>query len=72
MIKTSVFMFILCMVILLRRGVSSKNIVAKLGNEVTVTKSQHYKASDFKQIIHIVDTDGVYIPDDNIMEKKIT
>lgn len=54
-----------------RRGVSSKNIVAKLGNEVTAyAKSQHYKASDFKQIIHIVDTDGVYIPDDNIMEKE--
>lgn len=54
-----------------RRGVSSKNIVAKLGNEVTAyAKSQHYKASDFKQIIHIVDTDGAYIPDDNIMEKE--
>ena len=54
-----------------RRGVSSKNIVAKLGNEVTAyAKSQHYKASDFKQILHIVDTDGVYIPDDNIMEKE--
>lgn len=53
------------------RGVSSKNIVAKLGNEVTAyAKSQHYKASDFKQIIHIVDTDGAYIPDDNIMEKE--
>ena len=47
-----------------RRGVSSKNIVAKLGNEVTAyAKSQHYKASDFKQIIHIVDTDGAYIPE---------
>ena len=54
-----------------RRGVSSKNIVAQLGNEVTAyAKSQHYKASDFKQIIHIVDTDGAYIPDDNIMEKE--
>ena len=54
-----------------RRGVSSKNIVAKLGNEVTAyAKSQHYKASAFKQIIHIVDTDGAYIPDDNIMEKE--
>ena len=29
-------------------------------------KSQHYKASNFKQIIHIVDTDGAYIPDDCI------
>lgn len=54
-----------------RRGVNSQNIVAKIGNDVTAyAKSQHYKASDFKQIIHIVDTDGAYIPDDNIMEKE--
>lgn len=54
-----------------RRGVNSKNIVARIGNDVThYAKSQHYKASDFKQIIHIVDTDGAYIPDDNIMEKE--
>lgn len=53
-----------------RRGVSSQNIVAKIGKDVTdYAKSQHYKASHFKQIIHIVDTDGAYIPDDNIMEK---
>lgn len=54
-----------------RRGVNSQNIVAKIGNDVTAyAKSQHYKASDFKQIIHIVDTDGAYIPDDSIMEKE--
>lgn len=54
-----------------RRGVSSQNIVAKIGKDITdYAKSQHYKASDFKQIIHIVDTDGAYIPDDNIMEKE--
>lgn len=54
-----------------RRGVNSQNIVAKIGNNVTdYAKSQHYKASDFKQIIHIVDTDGAYIPDDNIIEKE--
>ncbi|WP_321004643.1 hypothetical protein [Eisenbergiella porci] len=54
-----------------RRGVSSQNIVAKIGKDVTdYAKSKHYKASDFKQIIHIVDTDGAYIPDDNIMESE--
>ena len=54
-----------------RRGVNSQNIVAKIGSDVTAyAKSQHYKASDFKQIIHIDDTDGAYIPDDNIMEKE--
>lgn len=53
------------------RGVKSQNIVAKIGNDVTAyAKSQHYKASDFKQIIHIVDLDGAYIPDDYIVEKE--
>ena len=69
--KDFIYVYIMHGDITARRGVSSKNIVAKLGNEVTAyAKSQHYKASDFKQIIHIVDTDGAYIPDDNIMEKE--
>lgn len=52
-----------------RKGINSQNIVSKIGDEVKgYAKSQHYKASDFKQIIHIVDTDAVYIPDSNIVE----
>lgn len=51
-----------------RRGVQTDNIIAKLGNEVRrYAKSQHYTAKDFKQIIHIVDTDGAFIPDENVM-----
>jgi hypothetical protein len=54
-----------------RKGVNSQNIISKIGNEVqTYAKSQHYKASDFKRIIHIVDTDGAYIPDDCVLEEK--
>lgn len=50
-----------------RKGVTPENIISKIGNEVRgYAKSQHYKAKDFKQIIHIVDTDGVYIPDDRV------
>lgn len=53
-----------------RAGVNPQNIVAKIGNDIRgYAKSQHYKASDFKQIIHIVDTDGVYIPDERIIEE---
>lgn len=47
-----------------------ENIIAKLGNDVTAfAKSRHYNASDFKQIIHIIDTDGAYIPDEKIVEE---
>ena len=42
-----------------RKGVQSSNIISKLGNEIRkYANSQHYKAKDFKQIIHIVDTDA--------------
>ena len=51
-----------------RQGVTPVNIVSKIGNDVRdYAKSNHYKATDFKQIIHIVDTDGAYIPDTCIM-----
>lgn len=67
--KDSVYIHIMRGDITTRKGVNSQNIVAKVGNEVRgYAKSQHYKAGDFKQIIHIVDTDGAYIPDDCIIE----
>lgn len=69
--KDSVYVHIMHGDITTRRGVTSQNIVAKIGNDVTTyARSQHYKASDFKQIIHIVDMDGAYIPDDNIFETE--
>lgn len=53
-----------------RHGVHSQNIIAKLGKDVTAfARSGHYHAKDFKQIIHIVDTDGAYIPDKKIVQK---
>ena len=54
-----------------RKGVRSDNILAKIGDEVRAyARSQHYTAKDFKQIIHIVDTDGVYIPETRIVEEN--
>lgn len=44
-------------------------IVEGPSDDVTAyAKSQHYKSSDFKQIIHIVDMDGTYIPNENVIE----
>ena len=52
-----------------RAGVDSQNIVAKVGNEVKVyATSNHYKPADFKQIIHIVDTDAAYLAEDKVLE----
>lgn len=53
-----------------RKGVNSQNIISKLGNEIRqYASSQHYTGKHFKQIIHIVDTDGTYIPDENIINE---
>ena len=66
--KDSVYVHIMHGDITTRKGVRSDNIVAKIGNEVrSYAKSHHYSWKDFKQIIHIVDTDGAYIPDDKII-----
>lgn len=67
----SVYIHIMRGDITTRVGVTPQNIVAKLGNEVRAyAKDNHYTAKDFKQIIHIVDTDGIYIPEGNIVEDK--
>lgn len=51
-----------------RKGVRSDNIVAKIGDEVRkYAKSNHYTSKHFKQIIHIVDMDGAYIPKKNVI-----
>jgi len=52
-----------------KRGVQAGNIISKLGDVIKdYAKSRHYKASDFKQIIHVVDMDGAYVPNDVIAE----
>lgn len=43
-------------------------IVSKIGNVVKSYAGHAFKQSDFRQIIHIVDMDGAYIPDENIVE----
>lgn len=68
--KDSVHVHIMHGDITTQKDVNSQNIISKIGNEVrSYAKSQHYHAKDFKQIIHIIDTDGVYIPDDKIIDQ---
>lgn len=67
--KDSVHVHIMHGDITTRTGVTSQNIVAKVGNEVrNYAKSNHYTAKDFKQIIHIVDTDAAYLSKEKILE----
>lgn len=48
---------------------SLDNIVSRLNNKVIETMDKYgYEASDIEEILHIVDTDGVFIPDDKVVE----
>lgn len=52
-----------------KRGVRPDNILVRIGNVIReYAKSQHYKSRDFKQIIHITDTDGTFIPDEKVID----
>lgn len=57
--------------ILTRKKVKPSNIVSKIGTAIKrYAKSQHFTNKHFAEIIHIVDMDGAYIPDDHIVEDK--
>ena len=67
--RDSVYVHIMHGDITTRAGVTPQNIIAKIGNEVRIyAKSNHFTAKDFKQIIHFVDTDAVYIPMERVVE----
>lgn len=54
-----------------RTGVNPQNIVSKIGNEVKAyARANHYRTSDFKQIIHIVDTDAAYLLEEKIIDDQ--
>lgn len=70
--EKSVYVHIMRGDITSRNGVNASNIIAKIGNEVRkYAKSYHFSAKDFEKIIHIVDTDGVYIPEEAVIEEQI-
>lgn len=47
----------------------NKNIFTTVGDEIQAyANANHFKKSDFKEIIHLVDMDGAFIPDDNVVE----
>lgn len=67
--KDSVYVHIMHGDITTESGATSSNIVSKVGNCVRKYAMQnHYKPADFKEIIHIVDMDGAYVPNFAIVE----
>lgn len=49
--------------------VTPSNIVAKVTNAVKqYARNNHFTVRDFEEIIHVVDTDGAFIPDEKVVE----
>ena len=54
------------------KGCMPHNILSKIGAMAAehIKQNRYLKKSDFEKIIHIVDMDGAFIPDANIIEDK--
>lgn len=54
------------------KNFSPHNIVSKVGDIVKLyAKFNHYTKNDFLKIIHIMDVDGAYIPDEYVIENAL-
>ena len=52
--------------------VSVDKIVSKINHVIDNVKERYrYKNSDFLKIIHLTDTDGVYVPEENIHQAQV-
>lgn len=50
-------------------GVTPSNIVSKIGGFIKdYSKPYYYKASDYLEVIHIIDTDGAFIGDEKVLK----
>ncbi|OPX90096.1 MAG: hypothetical protein A4E53_01311 [Pelotomaculum sp. PtaB.Bin104] len=52
-----------------KTGINSNNVPAKIGEIVKKFSGSFFKANDFAEIVHLVDMDGAYILDEQIVEK---
>lgn len=54
-----------------KSGVNSSNILSAVGKVIkNYAQANHFKNSDFQEIIHITDTDGAFIENTNIIEDE--
>ena len=67
--KQTVHVHVMHQDITTQQGVTPTNIVTKIADAAKqYAKTFSLKNTDFQSIIHLVDTDGAYIPDDAIVE----
>lgn len=50
-------------------GVNMSNVVSKIGDVITqYANANHYSKEHFQEIIHLIDTDGAYISEENVVQ----
>lgn len=67
--KSVVYVHVVHHDITTQKGNTPANIVARVGDRIRAyAKENHFAKSDFQEIIHLIDTDGIYIPDEKVTE----
>lgn len=52
-------------------GITPSNIFSKIGNEIRqYAKSNHFNQKHFQEIIHLIDMDGAYVPNERVIEDE--
>ena len=70
--KNYVYTYVMRCDITTQKGIEPSNIVAEIGMVVKrYANNNHFKSKDFQEIIHITDTDGVYIPSNNVIYDEL-
>lgn len=67
--QNEVFVQVMHQDITTQKGVTSTNIISKIQKVMKdYTEENFYNKKDFLRIIHLVDMDGAYIPDDFVVD----
>ena len=53
-----------------RLGTNPINIAAKVGDIVKKHSGRVFKQSDYLEVVHLIDMDGAFVPDDNVIESE--
>ena len=49
--------------------VNASNVIRRINEIVKFTQERyHFKASDLLEVVHLIDTDGAFIPDDAVID----
>lgn len=53
-----------------RIGTNPTNIAAKVGDIVKKHSGRVFKQRDYLEVVHLIDMDGAFVPDENVSESE--